>query len=266
MKNRILLSALLIILALLVGCQQDSSSQSSTPQSQTPAPQTPPTPQAPQASSNISGSVVETMNALGYTYVLVDTDNGQVWAATPQFAVSVGDLVVVPDGMPMHNYHSQTLDRTFDVVYFVDSILNASSTNAANATPVPGQMPAGHPPISGMGATAPAPLTVTPLDKLENGLNIEEIYAARNDLSGQEIQLRGKVVKFSPQIMGTNWVHLQDGSGNPEAGTHDLTLTSNDELKVGDVVVARGTLTTDKDFGHGYVYELIVENAVVSVE
>ena len=206
------------------------------------------------------------MNALGYTYVLVDAGSEQVWAATPQFAVSVGDLVVIPDGMPMHNYHSQTLGRTFDVVYFVDSILNASSTNAANAAPVPGQMPAGHPPISGMGAAAPAPMTVTPLDKLENGLNIEEIYAGRNELSGQEIQLRGKVVKFSPQIMGTNWVHLQDGSGSPEAGNHDLTLTSNNQLKVGDVVVARGKLTTDKDFGHGYVYDLIVEDAVVSVE
>lgn len=257
MKNRILFSALLFILVLLVGCQQNSSSQSSTTQPQTPA---------PQASNNISGSVVETMNALGYTYVLVDSDNEQVWAATPQFAVSVGDLVVIPDGMPMHNYHSQTLDRTFDVVYFVDSILNASATNAANAAPGPEQRPAGHPPLPGMGAAAPAPLTVVPLDKLENGLNIEEIYAGRNDLSGQEITLRGKVVKFSPQIMGTNWVHLQDGSGSPEAGNHDLTLTSNNQLKVGDVVIARGKLTTDKDFGHGYIYDLIVENAVVSVE
>ncbi|MBW6508333.1 MAG: DNA-binding protein [Desulfuromonadales bacterium] len=257
MKNRILFSALLFILVLLVGCQQNSSSQSSTPQPQAPA---------PPVSNNISGSVVETMNALGYTYVLVETDNQQVWAATPQFAVGVGDLVVIPEGMPMHNYHSQTLDRTFDVVYFVDSILNASSVNASSAAPAQGEMPTGHPPIAGMGGAAPAPIVVSPLDKLENGLNIEEIYAARNDLSGQEIQLRGKVVKFSPQIMGTNWVHLQDGSGSPAAGNHDLTLTSNNQLKVGDVVVARGKLTTDKDFGHGYVYDLIVENAVLSVE
>lgn len=257
MKNRILFSALLFTLVLLVGCQQNSSSQSSTTQPQAPA---------PQASNNISGSVVETMNALGYTYVLVDAGSEQIWAATPQFAVSVGDLVVIPEGMPMHNYHSQTLDRTFDVVYFVDSILNASSVNASSAAPAQGEMPTGHPPIAGMGGAAPAPIAVDPLDKLENGLNIEEIYAARDELSGQEIQLRGKVVKFSPQIMGTNWVHLQDGSGSPEAGTHDLTLTSNNQLKVGDVVIASGKLTIDKDFGHGYVYDLIVENAVVSVE
>ena len=251
MKTRFLSFILLFSLTVLVGCQQNSETQSPT--------------QAPQSSTNnISGNVVETMNALGYTYVLVETDTEQVWAATPQFAVSEGDLVVVPDGMPMHNHYSQTLDRHFDVIYFVESILNASSSTASTGETPQGQMPAGHPPIAGMGATTPA--TVTDLDKLEGGMNIEEIYAASSDLSGQEVKLRGQVVKFSPQIMGTNWIHLQDGSGNPEAGTHDLTVTSNTQLKVGDIVVASGKLTVDKDFGHGYVYDLIVENAVVSTE
>lgn len=264
MKNRIFYVVLALAMALLVGCQQSSNNQSAGTQPQTATPTPTSTPQ--ETTNNISGDVVETMNALGYTYVLVDTGSEQVWAATPQFAVSVGDMVVVPDGMAMHNYHSQTLDRTFDVVYFVESILNASSATASTDTPAQGQMPDGHPPISGMGGAAPAPITVTTLEKLENGHNIEEIYAARDNLSGQEIQLRGKVVKFSPQIMGTNWIHLQDGSGNPEAGTHDLTLTSSTQLKVGDVVIASGKLTLDKDFGHGYAYDLIVENAVVSVE
>lgn len=262
MKNRILYVVLFLAVTLLVGCQQSSNNQSTSTQ---PQPQTP-TPAPQEATNNISGNVVETMNALGYTYVLVDTGSEQVWAATAQFAVSVGDLVVIPSGMAMHNYHSQTLDRTFDVVYFVESILNASSATASTDPAAQGQMPAGHPPIAGMGGATPTPITVDSIDKLENGLSIEEIYAGRDDLSGQEIQLRGKVVKFSPQIMGTNWVHLQDGSGSPDAGNHDLTLTCSTDLKVGDVVVVSGKLTIDKDFGHGYVYDLIVENAVVSVE
>jgi len=266
LKNRILYVVLFLTLALLAGCQQSSNNQNAgtQPQTATPTPATAETPQ--ETAKNISGDVVETMDALGYTYVLVDTGSEQVWAATAQFAVNVGDLVVIPDGMAMHNYHSQTLDRTFDLVYFVESILNASSATASTDTPAQGQMPSGHPPISGMGGAEPAPITVTALDKLENGHNIEEIYADRDNLSGEEIQLRGKVVKFSPQIMGTNWIHLQDGSGNPEAGTHDLTLTSNTQLQVGDVVIASGKLTVDKDFGHGYAYDLIVEDAVVSIE
>lgn len=254
MKTRILYFFLLVSLTVLVGCQQNSPAQSQT--------QSPQTPQSPV--NNISGSVIETMNALGYTYVLVETDTEQIWAATPQFTVSVGDLVVVPDGMAMHNYYSQTLDRQFDIVYFVESILNASAATAATGSAPQAGMPAGHPPISGMGnATAPATIDI---DKLEGGMSIEEIYASRSDLSGQEISLRGQVVRFSPQIMGTNWIHLQDGSGRPEVGNHDLTVTSDSQLKIGDIVVASGKLTVNKDFGHGYVYDLIMENAVISTE
>lgn len=256
LKTRISFFILLVALLALVGCQQNSTTESTAAVS-SPEPQT--------ATNNISGSVVETMNAIGYTYVLVDTDSEQVWAATPQFDVSVGDMVVVPEGMAMHNYYSQTLDRQFDVVYFVESILNASAATASTSGTPQGQMPAGHPPISGTTAAVTS-VSVTDIDKLEDGMNIEEIYNARSELSGQEVKLRGQVVKFSPQIMGTNWIHLQDGSGSPEAGTHDLTLTSNTQLKVGDVVVASGKLTVDKDFGHGYAYDLIVENAVVSAE
>lgn len=257
MNNRIICIGLLFAAALLFGCQQNSTS-TSTPQSAAPAPA------QPTAAGNITGTVVETMNALGYTYVLVDSGSEKVWAATAQFAVSEGDMVVIPEGMPMHNYHSATLNRDFEVVYFVESILNASSAMASNAAAPQGQMPAGHPPISGMSASAP--LDSVDIDKLDGGMNIEEIYAARSELADREIQLRGKVVKFSPQIMGTNWVHLQDGSGNPEAGTHDLTLTSSNQLKVGDVIVVSGKVTLDKDFGHGYFYDLIMENAVVTVE
>ncbi|MFO7765435.1 MAG: DNA-binding protein [Pelovirga sp.] len=257
MKTRISFFIFIVTLLVLVGCQQNSTTESTAAVS-SPEPQT--------ATNNISGSVVETMDAIGYTYVLVETDNEQVWAATPQFEVSVGDMVVIPEGMAMHNYYSQTLDRQFDVVYFVESILNASAATASTSETPQGQMPEGHPPISGAAAATAAPVSVTDIDKLEGGMNIEEIYNARSELSGQEVKLRGQVVKFSPQIMGTNWIHLQDGSGSPEAGTHDLTLTSNTQLKVGDVVVASGKLTVDKDFGHGYAYDLIVENAVVNPE
>ncbi|MFO7576804.1 MAG: DNA-binding protein [Pelovirga sp.] len=247
--------------ALLFGCQQsDTSSSTAAPQAAvTPSPAA-----TPAKAANTSGVVIETINAQGYTYVQVDSDGEKIWAATPQFAVSEGDMVVIPEGMPMHNYYSQSLEREFEVVYFVESILNASTASASTASPSQAQMPEGHPPISG--AAAPAQVELTDVVKLDDGMSIEEIYAARGDLSGKEVKLRGKVVKFSPQIMGTNWIHLQDGSGSADAGTHDLTVTTGEQLKVGDIVVASGAVTLDKDFGHGYFYDLIIENAVVAVE
>lgn len=218
-------------------------------------------PTQPAAPSGTTGTVVETMDAAGYTYVYVDDGNEKIWAAAPQFAVSVGDQVMVPEGMAMHNYHSQTLDRDFPVVYFVESVLNASSPAAAPAAET--QMPEGHPPING---ATPSEVNLTDIAKADGGMTVAEIYQAKAELPGKKVMLRGKVVKFSPQIMGTNWIHLQDGSGDQADGSNDLTVTSNVEVKVGDTVVATGPLTLDKDFGYGYKYDLIMENATVTVE
>jgi hypothetical protein len=93
---------------------------------------------------------------------------------------------------------------------------------------------------------------------------IAEIYAGQNDLLGIVVNVRGKVVKFSPQIMGKNWVHLQDGTGT--AGTNDLTVTTADSASVGDTVLVTGKITLKKDFGMGYKYDLIIEDGKVAVE
>jgi hypothetical protein len=159
-----------------------------------------------------AGTVIETMNAAGYTYVQVDTGSEKVWAAAPEFQVKVGDLVVVPEGTPMRNYHSNTLNRDFPVVYFVGSILN-STTGGAAAQAV--EMPAGHPPTA---AKTPAPIDVSGVKKAEGGVTVEELFADKAKLAGKEIVLRGKVVKFNAQIMGKNWLHVRDGSGDATRG------------------------------------------------
>jgi hypothetical protein len=88
------------------------------------------------------------------------------------------------------------------------------------------------------------------------------VLAAPAPLAGKPIAVRGKVVKFNAQILGHNWLHLQDGTG-------DLTITTADSaapVAIGDVVVARGTLSLNKDFGGGYSYPVIVEDATLSAK
>ena len=75
--------------------------------------------------------------------------------------------------------------------------------------------------------------------------------------------IRGKVVKYNGGIMGKNWLHLRDGSGKAEANDNDLTVTSQDTAAVGDVVVVKGVVRVDKDFGAGYAYPVIVEDAKI---
>jgi len=215
----------------------------------------------PQAQAGISGTVTETMNTAGYTYVKVDTDSEEVWVAAPEFQVKVGDPVIVGQSMPMPNYHSNTLNRDFEIVYFAgnvavagdDMALSESSPHASHAT-------------EGEEHTKPAPVEVevdfSTLKPLEGGKTLAEVFAAQEKLAGEEISIRAKVVKFSPNIMKTNWIHIQDGS----EGSPDLTVTSAATVGVGDTVVVKGILEQDQDFGYGYKYDLIIQDAEVSVE
>lgn len=95
----------------------------------------------------------------------------------------------------------------------------------------------------------------------ENAYTVAEVHERRSELDRKPVVVRGKVVKVSMGIMGKNWVHLRDGSGDKDKGTNNLVATTLDEPKVGDEVTVRGTAYKDKDFGSGYTYSVIVEEA-----
>lgn len=204
-----------------------------------------------------SGTVIETMNSGGYTYVHVDAGEKKIWAAAPPFEVSVGDQVIVPPGAAMRDFHSKTLDRTFETIYFQAGIQVAG---IRNEVPGSGSKHAGSQPTEPTVA-----LDLSGIAKAEGGKTIAEILDAGPALSGQEIAVRGRVAKFVPQIMGTNFLHLSDGTTSSGGGS-DLTVTTNTAVEVGALVLVRGIVTTDKDFGYGYKYDLIIENANVTEE
>lgn len=217
--------------------------------------------EAPAA--QFSGTVLETMDSGGYTYVKVDIGKEQIWAAGPSTPVKVGDKVSIPAGMPMHNFHSKTLNRDFEVVYFVGAILDeAGNAPAADM----GLTPPGHSPMMGGGMSAPqeAPVEVGLIKKAEGGKTVAEVFQEKEKLAGKKVTIRAKVVKFTPEIMDKNWFHIQDGTG--AAGSNDLTVTTSQTLEKGKTVVVTGTLAVDKDFGYGYRYDVIIEDAQVTVE
>jgi hypothetical protein len=91
------------------------------------------------------------------------------------------------------------------------------------------------------------------------------VFAEKDALSGQKVAVRGKIVKVNAGIMNTNWLHVRDGSG--AEGTNDLTVTTAGTVpNVGDTVLLTGTVALNKDFGMGYSYDVIVEDAEVTVE
>jgi RecJ-like exonuclease len=91
---------------------------------------------------------------------------------------------------------------------------------------------------------------------------VAAVHQEKSALSGQTVRVQGKVVKVNNGIMGRNFLHVQDGTG--DASSNDLTVTSKDTAKVGDQVTVTGKVTLGRDFGSGYTYPLLVEEAVVA--
>lgn len=220
---------------------------------------------APVPEGMIRGTVLETMDAAGYTYVLLDTAEGQRWVATQQALVAVGDIVQTDQGTAMQEFTSQSLNRTFEVIYFCDALQNLSATTLPAGLPATA-MPPGHPTTTAAPVNAGTMVADSAVAAVEEGKDIAWVYANKDSLAGQPVSLRGKVVKFNANILGTNWLHIQDGSGSATDASNDLTVTSAAQVAVGDTVVVTGNVVLDKDFGAGYSYPVLVEDASLTVE
>lgn len=229
---------------------------------------------------SVYGTVLTTMNSGGYTYIEVQTAAGKPWIAIPESNVKVGEEIGYYEGMVMQNFHSKTLDRTFAEIIFSPGLVQTPDVQKESAPQITSDdsftaavqaeqqqiLPKPAAAMSGgsMGAIVPLDDSVT-IEKAtgENGYTVEELYGKSKELDGKTVQVRGKVVKFSPMIMGRNWVHIQDGTGNPMQNSHDLVVTTDVTVENNTVVTFEGTLAADKDFGAGYKYTVIVEEAKI---
>ncbi|MCP5107657.1 MAG: DNA-binding protein, partial [bacterium] len=216
------------------------------------------------------GKVLSTMNSGGYTYIEFQENGKTLWVACRQTTVTAGETIEFSKGAPMKNFHSRTLKRTFDSILFVSRVARIGVKDAkGNGTGTPKtpaalpKMPKGHIPVGPKAAQkiAPPPGSVK---KAENGYTVAECYGKKDSLPGKTISVRGRVVKFSAKIMGRNWIHLRDGSG--KTGTNDLTVTTGAMVRVGDLVVVTGKISYKKDFGSGYVFPAIIEEASITIE
>lgn len=263
-----------VLLVLVLPCAA-CSKQQSPPASAAiqPAPAHAPAPAGPATAATsgvVTGPVLETMNAASYTYVRVKGENGEIWAAAPEFPVKVGDQVRVSLEMPMVNFHSTSLNRDFPLLYFVSRITPAGDTTAAAApsTAAPSGATASAPGSNPHGAPRPTvPAVTTPMAPPPGGMTIAKLWADRKAIAGKPVTVHGVVVKYNAGILGQTWIHLQDGTGKTDDGSNDITVTTTQDVAVqpGDTVVASGTVGLDKNIGSGYSYPVIVEHAKITV-
>ena len=244
----------------------------------------------------LQGKVLETMNAGGYTYLQLDSQKGKVWVAIPETKVNVGEEVSSAPGMVMRDFASKTLKRNFESIVFSPGLgavaatakvataeqaaqkqtgssnfsdaLAAEANSDASGTAHSGQAEEG--PVMGQnsspgsaGAVVPSAAVKVEKASGDNGYSVGEIFTQATALDGKTVRVRAKIVKNSRMIMGKNWLHLQDGSGDPAKNQHDLVATTTEEATEGDVVTVQGIVAADRDFGAGYHYQVLLENAKV---
>jgi hypothetical protein len=207
---------------------------------------------SPEPASPLKGKVLERIDADRYSYLRLSTESGEIWAAVLQTGVQTGEEVVVVNPMPMDGWESKTLNRTFERIMFgtladeeetMRMLIDAHSgvSEAANVGPIQVDKASGP-----------------------DGRTVAEIFAQKQNLNNRKVAVRGKVTKVNANILSRTWIHIQDGTGDPKAQTHDLVVTSQDSPSVGDTVLVEGVIHTDKNLGMGYVYSVILEDAVVT--
>lgn len=244
-------------------------------------------PAAEDEGDRIQGKVLEIIAVPNYTYLrLASSPTGNqkatadVWAAVATAEVSVGQAVTIVGAQRMDNFKSSTLNRTFEQIYF-GALGGAVAGGSAT------RLPPGHPDIAGSasppvqgqnpnavnGGIAAAAHGVpsaggelVPVGTVERatgalGHTVAELVTGRASFSGKKVRVRGVVVKSTSGVLGKTFAHIRDGSGTAKSGDHDLTVTTEQAVTVGAKLLFEGIVATDKDFGAGYTYPILLENA-----
>lgn len=207
-------------------------------------------PDAPARS--LSGRVLETMDAGGYTYLRIDVGAEGTWAAVPTATLSGGQCVTLRGPQRMVNFKSSALGRTFPEILFATLQQNSKEAvvSAAHGGAHPAESPAAGP-VSVPRAPGP------------EGRTVAEVLTQRTELAGQVVAVRGRVAKRTDGVLKKNWVHLEDGSVSEATGGTTLIVATSATPEVGTVVVARGKVRLDIDLGFGYRYAVLLDDATV---
>ena len=193
--------------------------------------------------------VVDKINTSNYTYLQVSENKENYWIAVPLMEIEIGETVYFSKFMEMKDFKSETIDRTFNSLLFVED---------ARKSATPDHMKQVH-----SGAMT-IPKQNVKIEPLVGGYSIEKIYSNKNELNGKNVKVKGKVVKYNPNIMNRNWIHIQDGTGSEN--DYDLVVTSTDEVKVGNIVIVEGIVSIDKDFGAGYFFPILIDDARIEID
>lgn len=217
------------------------------------------------------GKVLEVQGVMGYKYLKVDENGTQLWVAIANAPVAVGDNIGYDKQVIMHNFESKSLGKTFKEIIFASDVY----------LPQQAEKPKSMKAMLGLGS--PNPHAKDPHKEMGTSVvtdekpakpfvkkdvyTIEEVHIWRKSLENQTISVKATVHKVSRNIMKLDWVHLGDGTGDKKRLTDDLVFTAaSTKVKAGDNVIAKGKVIVNKDFGYGYFYKVLIQDATFEVK
>lgn len=234
------ISLFIIALALLAGCNNAKVKKTENkPASQ----------EAVQATDMHTVVAKDVIQTSGYTYLLLTEGGKEYWAAVSRFEAEKGKTYYYKTGMEMTNFKSKELNRVFESIQFIMEFGDQPIQEKKQAA------------LTTKGRQSIEKVDGIKVEPVSGGVKLSDIFAKPADFAGKKVKIRGQVVKFSPEIMNKNWVHLQDGTETN--GSFDLTVTTMEQVEPGTVVTFEGVIAVDKDFGYGYKYDVILEESSV---
>jgi hypothetical protein len=203
---------------------------------------------------SVSGAILEKLDAAPDSYLRLQTGQGEVWAKVPMADLEIGANVKIVRAQEMRQWESSKLQRTFDPLYLgqLETQGQAISPGAIHGGAV--EAPDAMSQVMGQmgGNLVSADANIPKLERAPgaNGRTVAEIIGNGQSLVGKAISVRGQVVRVTsglkvPNVIGATWLHVQDGSGDQTKGTHDLTVATNETVKMGDILVLQGKVTID---------------------
>jgi len=195
--------------------------------------------------------VKETLQTERYSYALVTENGKESWIAVSKQDLVVGDTYFFRGGLRKTQFQSQELEKVFDEIVLVSSIVNAKEHPG-------GTMNSENKMQSESKNESDDAKSIS--EKPKDAISLKSLISNKSKFEGKEVIIHGKCVKANYQIMGMNWYHIQDGTKESNKNM-DLTITSQENIQIGDEVSFKGTIQLNKDFGAGYKYAIIMEKA-----
>lgn len=198
--------------------------------------------------------ILETADAGTYTYIKVDENGEQYWAAIMKAPVKIGDIITIKEQVWMKNFKSTALNKTFDKVLFAD-IERKEISGVDNIHSIHGDM-----------IKKKQEHAYRPDPKFNDGIivsnesplkaDISEIYNNAEKFKNKNVELEAEVIQVSNKVMGNTWVKIYDGKD----AMIFRSVDEDEKVAIGDKVKVIGTINTNVDYGYGFSYKIIGVN------